>query len=299
MPSLDQVFSCKTSTHSYEIHYTTLGSASSPPLIFIHGTPWSHKVWLPYAQSLSSSFRIYLFDNPGYGVSPGGTPLSSSLDWKTELDASLKGQSEAFSHIFKYWKEKDGWKDKPHVIAHDNAGLVSLRANLLYVCEYKSLCLIDVVAVRPFGSPFFRLVASNPDVFKQIPPGMFRGLVLSYIEGASYKPLRSDVLDMLMEPWLEGGLQGQEGFIRQMLQADQRHAEDVEGKYGEAGKSMPVRIIWGKEDFWIPVDRAEKLAQVIGTEDVVILEEAGHLVHYDQPERLGIEIGRWIESVSR
>ena len=128
-------------------------------------------------------------------------------------------------------------------------------------------------------------------------------MLRAYIDAAAFKPLSADVMEMLMQPWLPedqgGGIQGQEGFIRQIVQADQRHAEDVEALYHKVGENkMPVRIIWGKDDNWIPVERAEKLAQMIGTKDVVLLEECGHLVHYDQPERLGVELGRWIESVS-
>jgi pimeloyl-ACP methyl ester carboxylesterase len=104
---------------------------------------------------------------------------------------------------------------------------------------------------------------------------------------------------MLMEPWLEGGTQGQEGFIRQILNAAQRDNEDVEDRYGEVGARIPVKIIWGKDDQWIPADRADKLAKMIGTNDVLLVEEAGHLIHYDQPERLGLELGRWIERLSQ
>ena len=186
------------------------------------------------------------------------------------------------------------------MVAHDFGGVISLRANLLHGCEYASLCLVDVVAVRPFGSPFFRLVAANPDIFNEIPESVFAGMVHAYIREAAYKPLRAEVRDMLAAPWLGGGgTQGQRAFIRQMIQADQRHVEDVEARYGEVGKKMPVQIIWGKEDRWIPVDRASKLADMFGTSNTVVIGEAGHLIHYDQPERLGVELGMWLARVSK
>ena len=210
------------------------------------------------------------------------------------MDASLAGQAEAFAHLVQAWE----LSDHPHVIAHGNGGLISLRANLRHGIDYASLCLVDVVAVSPFGSPFFKLVAANGDVFNNIPDNLMAGLIRSYIRGAAFKPLNQGVEDMLTGPWLSSGLQGKAGFIRQMTQASQRDVEDVEPSYGKVGKRMPVKIIWAKEDQWIPVDHAERLGRMIGAQEIVIVEEAGHLIHFDQPVRLAVELTMWLAKVA-
>lgn len=301
---LTECFTHRSDTHEYSIRWTSIGPDGGPPLIFVHGTPWSSYVWQPYAKALSSQYKIYLFDNPGYGESPGGRPLlaptSAGDDGSmiSELDASLAGQAEAFAALYRSWNFT-AHDRLPHVVVHDNGGLITLRANLLHGCQYASLCLVDVVAVRPFGSPFFRLVAQNQSVFTSIPDSIFQGTIRAYIQGASFKPLPNHVEDVLANPWVAGGSQGQEAFIRQMVQADQRHAEEVEGRYAEIGDAMPVKVIWGKEDRWIPVDRAEKLAKMVGAKEVVLVEEAGHLIMFDQPERLATEIALWLTKVTR
>jgi pimeloyl-ACP methyl ester carboxylesterase len=260
--------------------------------VFIHGTPWSSRVWVPFAEALASSFRIYLFDNPGYGRSPGAVAVSPHD--KHDLDGSLAGQAEAFAYLLKHWN----LSQPPHVIAHDNGGLCALRASLTHGVEYASLCLIDVVAASPFGSTFFKLVAANHNVFNAIPQELMDGLISAYIQGAAFKPLSSEILDMLLFPWTAAGVQGKAGFLRQMKQADQRYGADVEPRYGEIGKKIPVKIIWGKEDAWLSVDRAKKLAHMIGTNEVVIVENAGHLIHYDQPTRLATELTSWLSKVA-
>ena len=87
--------------------------------------------------------------------------------------------------------------------------------------------------------------------------------------------------------------------MRQMCQASERSVEAVEGRYGEVGAKVPVCVIWGAEDKWIPVETAGRLAEKLGAREVVIIEGAGHLVMYDQPGRLGTELGWWLSSVSR
>ena len=115
-------------------------------------------------------------------------------------------------------------------------------------CVYKSLTLIDVVAVGPWGLPFFKLVAENEDVFKAIPAGMFDGIVRNYVRDAAYKPLRKEDEDMLAEPWVSGdGRPGQDRLVHVLKQASMRVSEDVEVDYHKVGESgLPVKIIWGE-----------------------------------------------------
>jgi pimeloyl-ACP methyl ester carboxylesterase len=295
--TLDQTFHYSNATHTYNIKWTSLGNPSSPPLIFIHGTPWSSLVWKPFALSLSRKFHIYLFDNPGFGLSPLERPLPNTTfqpaNKVAQLDADLARQSEVFAALFKMW-EKQWGSGKPHVIAHDHAGLMSLRAHLLHDCDYASLCLIDVVAIGPFGQPLFKTVAEDPQHFLALPDMAFEGILESYIRNAAFHELSRDTMQMLKEPWMREG--GKEGFVRQLCQADQRSTGEVEGRYKEVGQRVPVKIIWGERDDWIPVEVAGRLGEALGAREIVEIREAGHLVMFDQPAQLGVELGSWLSS---
>lgn len=279
-----------TQTFSHDdkfvVKWTRLGPDNAQPVIFIHGTPWSSRLWAPFALALSSKYSVYLFDNPGYGES---LTINSGTEEQAN-DGPLRIQASVTAALIKHWNLSTA----SHVIAHDNAGLVSLRATLEHGIEFRSLTLIDVVAVGPWGLPFFKLVAENEEVFNAIPLNMFDGIVRGYIRNAAFKPLSQSVEDMLAGPWLrsDGEGPGQRGFLRQCKQAHGRISEDIEPRYKELGeKGTPVKIIWGKQDGWVPSERAEKLRGLIGGKtEIVLVEEAGHLIHIDQPERLMAEI---------
>ncbi|OQE23015.1 hypothetical protein PENSTE_c009G09582 [Penicillium steckii] len=294
---LMQTFHHSTSTHVYQIRWTSLGDPELPPLIFVHGTPWSSQVWAPYAKSLSKHFHVYLFDNPGFGDSPLGRPLreiKDPLKDKVELDANLARQSEVFAALYEYWAPT--WCQKPHVIAHDHGGLMSLRAHFIHGCEFASLCLINVVAIGPFGQPLFKLIAENAAVFTEMNGFVFEGVVESYIREAAHNDLGKDVMEILKTPWVSTE-EGRKGFIRQMVQANYRSTEDVEYRYSEVGRNMSVHIIWGKKDRWIPVETAARLKEKLGASSVSLVEDAGHLVMYDQEGQLGVELGWWLARV--
>jgi pimeloyl-ACP methyl ester carboxylesterase len=215
---------------------------------------------------------------PGYG--------SSSKHPEHPVDLGTQGR--LFAHLLAEWG-----LDRPHVVAHDFGGAVALRTRLLHGARYASLCLVDVVALSPWGSPFFALVQQHADVLAQVPPAVHRGMVEAYVAGASHRGLRADELEMLVEPWL--GPVGQAAFYRQIAQADERFTDELLDRFGDLDE--PVHLVWGAEDTWIPADRAARLHQLIPGSTLRLLPDAGHLAQLDAPMALGVELARWTEQV--
>lgn len=245
-------------------------------MVFCHGTPWSSQLWAPFARALADDFTVYLWDMPGYGA--------SSKD--AEHAVHLGVQSAAFTALLRHWN-----LDRMHVIAHDYGGAVSLRTHLLDDVSYASLCLVDVVVLRPWGSPFFTLVKDNADVFAQLPADVHRGALAAYIAGASDRGLRQDDLASLIAPWT--GDDGQAAFYRQIAEADERFTADVEPLLGAL--SIPAHIVWGENDTWIPVDRAYRLHAAIPASTLALVAGAGHLIQLDQPAALAMQLRSWLD----
>lgn len=255
------------------IRWTADGQGA--PVVFCHGTPWSSELWRPFAEALASSHTVYLWDMPGYGQS------SKDDDHRVSLDV----QGELFADLLRNWG-----LTSPHVVAHDYGGATALRAHLLHGALFSSLALVDVVAVAPWGSEFFRLVRNNASVFTSLPRAIHEGLVRAYIGGASHQGLTEDRLQMLAAPWLDRI--GQRAFYRQMAQADQVYTDEMEPLYSAI--EIPVLVAWGAEDTWIPVDRAHRLARTIPNARLEIINGAGHLIQLDQPVALAATLHRWL-----
>ena len=58
----------------------------------------------------------------------------------------------------------------------------------------------------------------------------------------------------------------------------------AEPRYGEL--DLPVRVVWGTEDTWIPVDRAHRLTAAVPGAELHLVPGAGHLIQLDAPEAL-------------
>ncbi|AXB45217.1 alpha/beta fold hydrolase [Amycolatopsis albispora] len=248
-----------------QVRWASFGDG--PPLVLLHGTPWSSFVWRRFAEVLAGWWRVYLWDMPGYGQ-------SAKFDGQ---DVSLAAQARVFSELLDHWG-----LDRPAVVAHDFGGAVSLRAHLLHGRAYERLAVVDPVALAPWGSPFFRLVRENAAVFEELPPFLHEALVREYINSASSPGLHADVLTKLTEPWL--GEVGQAAFYRQIAQADQRYTDEVQPRYPEI--DLPFLVCWGVDDQWIPVAKASELAGLVPGAGLRLIQGAGHLVQEDNPAAL-------------
>jgi pimeloyl-ACP methyl ester carboxylesterase len=254
-------------------------AGNGPAVVFCHGTPWSSALWRPIADALTDRYTVYLWDMPGYGMS------SKQPDHPVDFAV----QADAFDALLRHWEI-----DRPHVVAHDFGGAVSLRAHLVGGAAYASLMLVDVDAIPPSGSPFFKFVQDNPGLLEQLPGYIHRAMVRAYIGNASHKPLRDNDLDDLVKPWTGG--EGQTAFYRQIIDYDERYLRDNEDRL--PALAIPVHIVWGEEDAWIPVKQAERLHALIPHSTLRTVKDSNHLIHFDAPAQLMYEVTSWLDRCS-
>ena len=249
------------------VRYGILGRPDDPPLVLVHGTPFSSVVWRRIAPYLAEHRQVFYYDLLGYGRS----------EMQPNQDVSLAIQGRVFAELLNHWR-----LSQPDVVAHDFGGCTALRTHLLQGCEYRSLTLIDPVALAPWGSPFVRHVRDHETAFAGLPPYIHAAILPAYIGSASFHPLSAAALQLYVEPWLSAS--GQAAFYRQIAQMDQRYTDEIESRYGEI--RCPVRVIWGEQDGWIPVERGRELARRIAGSHLRVVPLAGHLVQEDAPEAI-------------
>ncbi len=227
------------------------------PLVLVHGTPWSSYNWRNIIPILAKHRTVYFYDLLGYGQSE-----------KAE-DVSLGIQNQLLAELLDYWS-----LEETDIVGHDFGGTTVLRTHLLNNRDFKKIAVIDPVAIAPWGSPFFNLVAENETVFQQIPGYVHEAMVTAYIRTAMYQTLDKTVLANIVAPWL--GEKGQHALYHQIAQADRCFTDEIELRYGEI--RQPVLILWGEEDTWIPIERGWQLHEKIPNSEFRSIAKAGHLV---------------------
>jgi pimeloyl-ACP methyl ester carboxylesterase len=252
-----------------QVRWNRLGHPEAPPIVLLHGTPFSSYVWRGVARALAHRHRVYVWDMPGYGAS----------EKFEDQNVSLAAEAGVFVELLATWGLTD-----PIVIAHDSGGAIALGAHLLNGMHYRKLALVDSVSLPPWGSDFSALVGEHAEVFARLPPAAHEALLREYVGSASSPGLHPTTLEALVAPWVGDG--GQVAFYRQLSVrlGDRSYTDSMQDQY--ATIDIPVTVCWGEDDTWVPVERGRELAARIPGARLRVIPEAGHLAPVDQPAEL-------------
>jgi len=136
-------------TYAFEgrpVRYGVVGNG--PPLVIVHGTPWSSFNMRHLVKALSKDFKVHYHDLIGYGQS----------DMKPG-DVSLGIQNQILDKLIDHWG-----LENPPIIGHDFGGATVLRTHLLNARSFEKIVLIDPVSLSPWGSPFFQHVKEHEEL---------------------------------------------------------------------------------------------------------------------------------------
>ncbi|WP_432082839.1 alpha/beta fold hydrolase [Streptomyces sp. WAC 04229] len=247
------------------VRWGTLGSGD--PLVLVHGTPYSSFLWRDIAPALARTRKVFFFDHLGFGQS----------EQREGQDLSLAAHSERFAQLLGHWG-----LSHPSVVAHDIGGAVALRTLLLEQRSYRDLTLFDAVSGGAWERGLFQLFLEHEEVFRKLPGYAHEALVAAHLRHATHTGFRPGILDAFLAPWR--GEEGQAAFYRQYSQI--RQADTAAYEQLLSGISIPVRIVWGREDRILPPEYAEWLHEHVPQAELHWIEDAGHLLQEDAPGQL-------------
>lgn len=262
------------SFHDRSVRFGIRGNG--PPVILVHGTPWSSFNLRHLIEALAKDFTVYFYDLLGYGQSD-----------KSPGDVSLGIQNHVLAGLLDHWG-----LENPAIIGHDFGGTTVLRTHLLEGSQFEKIVLIDPVAISPWGSSFFRHVKEHEAAFAGLPDYIHEAIVRAYIKTAAFKEIDKLTLDKIVLPWTEA--KGKAAFYRQITQAHSGFTDEIQPFYSQI--SRPVLILWGKEDTWIPAEKGRLLHELIPGSTLHEIPNAGHLVIEEKPDTLIEKIRPFLRS---
>jgi pimeloyl-ACP methyl ester carboxylesterase len=248
-----------------EIAYDVLGYG--PPLILVHGTPSRSYIWRDVAMTLANRFTVYVFDLLGFGQS----------ERREGLDVSIKAQARLLAELVEVWG-----LEAPLVAGHDIGGGIVLRAHLLEGIPFGCIAVIDGVVLRPWITPTTRHVRAHLEVYGSMPSQVFEAIVASHLRSATYRPMDEGAFTTYLDQWR--GEFGQKIYLQKDAQLDEGDTADFEPLLPSI--EVPVRIVWGERDAWLPPDLAVRLHEIIPNSDLVLLPETGHFAMEDSPREV-------------
>jgi len=252
-------------------------AGSGPVALLLHGYPNSSYLWHDVLPAVAAAgYRAVAPDLPGAGDSELGGLAGTWEDNVAALDAFVDEHALASVAL----------------VVHDWGGLIGLR----WACDHPEKVAALVISATGF-----------------FPEGRWHGLARAMRE-----PGKLDAAVATMDPeTVPAMLRGFQPNATDEALAEyakgfstpaRRHAhlalyrsgdfEKLEPYRGRlAALGVPALVLWGATDEYAPVAGAHRFANEIPGAELVIIEEAGHFLMEDAPERTAEEIRRFLASL--
>jgi pimeloyl-ACP methyl ester carboxylesterase len=255
-----------------------------PPLILLHGWPEFWAAWEPMFERLSSRYRLIAPDFRGFGESENPHPEPTNTVNAASLADDVVALMDALGVA------------KAGIVGHD------VGSNVMQVIGVRN-------PERATGFFFFNC-ATHGVGSRWNQPGHINEIWYQTFHQMSYAAelasssrencrrhighflrhwsYRKDAFDAVLERWTDnfmrpGNMQG--GFNWYIGQNSGRLAV-MAGTAPQPPKiTVPSRVLWGRHDPILRSEWADSLGDCFSDVEVSFAEEAGHFVHYEQPDQ--------------
>jgi pyruvate dehydrogenase E2 component (dihydrolipoamide acetyltransferase) len=250
------------------LRYLALGEGEGPPIVFIHGFGGDLNNWQFNQEALAEDQATYALDLPGHGGSE---------------KALEPGQGDALAlarAVIDFLDARD--IPQAHLVGHSLGGAVALALALDQPTRVRSATLICSAGLGPEINMDYIEGFMQAKRRKQLQP------VLEMLVADPAMVSREMIEDVLKFKRLDGVEGALNRFVAESF-AGGRQALELRSRLAEL--SVPVQVIWGRQDRILPVSHGEGLP---GTVPVYVLDDAGHMAHMEKAAEVNEQIRRFI-----
>jgi pimeloyl-ACP methyl ester carboxylesterase len=270
---------------SARIAYRRIGSG--PPLLMIHGWPFSSLSFRKLARRLSERFTCVLPDTPGLG--------------DTEWDATTDFRFAAQADRLRIFAAQVGLQ-RYSILAHDTGATIGRQLALIDPDRVDKRVLLntEIPGHRPPWIPLFQRTTVLPGsavAFKLLlRSAAFRRSSMGYGGCFSDPHLldEDDFLACFVKPLL-GAPRRMEGVVKYLGGIDWALVDGLARRHAEI--EAPVLLVWGADDPTFPVARARAMVgQLRNGRGICEIARAKLLVHEERPAEVAAAALPFLES---
>ncbi len=273
-----------TLSSDVEIAYTSFGTRG-PDMVLVHGLASYAPAWIQQIETLSQDYRVWVLDLPGFGRAS-----------KTGFDVSL----EKYADFIVEWSDMKGL-DSFIYVGHSMGGQIGLHLAHKYSERVQSLVLI-----APAG---FETFTKNEGVWLKsyYKPEIIAKQGKAEIQASydlNFHSIPQSAKFMIRDRMLIREAEDFSDYCR--VVADAVTAMLDEPVFGFLHEiQIPTLVIYGEEDQLIPNRAlhpgttekvAEKGVSALPKAEYHMISNAGHFVHFEEPQAVNLLILDWITS---
>jgi 3-oxoadipate enol-lactonase len=256
----------RTTLNSIDLSATNVGSG--PPLVFLHGFPFSRDAWRKQGDAFQSSYHVIVPDLRGFGKSESQPGPTTMAQYAADVHALLLRLTTG-----------------PVVlIGHSMGGYVALA----FVRQFPELLSGLVLVSTKAGQDTPEAAAGRRATAERV-KNVGVGVV---VDAMGPKILAAGNQDTKMAHEVRELMSSSkpEGVIGALLGM----AERPDSTPSLANIRIPALVITGADDAVIPPAESEKLVQGIRGAELKVIPHAGHLVAFERPDEFNRLLSDWL-----
>lgn len=244
-----------------------------PVALLVHGYPNSSYLWRDVMPAISDAgWRAIAPDLPGFG------------------DSELDGRSGTWEeHVEALGRFVEEHALAPLVlVVHDWGGLIGLR----WACEHPEA----IRGLVLMGTGFFAAGRWH---------GMAQAMRSGQMDEAMEQMTREGFAGLMQQAEPNADAAAVDEYFKAFSTAERRRAGLTLYRSGDfeklapyedalAALDVPTLVLWGAKDDYAPVAGAHRFAKEIPHAQLVVLDDAGHFLMEDDPDRVGAEIAGFL-----
>ena len=241
-------------------------------VLLVHGYSSNKEIWLRFAKYIKDKCHVIAIDLPGHGNS--SCPIESSY--------SISSQVEYLKQIAETLK-----LEKFHLVGNSMGGTISIYFTNTYPSYVKTLALFNSGGViSPKPSEFTKRLAKGENLFFIKNKDDFNTLLELSMASPPFLPW--PVKSVLFQKRLERS------------EINQKIFKDISQELWRAesclkGITVPVLILWGKEDKLIDRSCVDIFERNLPNASTVILEQTGHCPMIEKPKETAMNYLKFLQ----
>jgi pimeloyl-ACP methyl ester carboxylesterase len=251
------------------VHYQEFGDNNNPTLLLIHGFTASVFVWKTVAPRLADEgFHVVAVDLIGFGYS----------DKPAWFDYTIGSQARMVSRFM----DRLGI-GRATIVGSSYGGAVGLTLALDYAERVEKLVLVDAVINDDATNHPIMKLAKIPGLGEVLTPFLIDSKMFmkfrmqGTLAPVNHHLITRDRIESVIRP-----LQSKEGHNAVLKAGRNWDANRIEKDAHLV--HQPTLIIWGEEDFVIPIHNGQTLYNSILNSRFVVLKNCGHVPQEEKPE---------------
>jgi pimeloyl-ACP methyl ester carboxylesterase len=234
-----------------------IDSGSGAPVLLMHGLGGSIESWTNNIEELAKSMRVIAVDLPGFGLSD-----------KPKMNYTIR-----FYKGFAVQLMKQLQLDQVSIVGSSLGGQVAAEVAINNPSLVTRLVLISPVGALP------RSFKGSPALWRYIKVVNAQSVqqVRQALSAVDNKPVDDSYAQLVLQKMSMPG--AKEAFLSAL--AGSAKAPRLNNRLNRI--KSPTLVLWGKEDYMIPVKFVEPFVNMKNCR-IVMLENCGHRPHFERPE---------------